>query len=142
MIYGHCSLFCVMTVPTLNLAVISVTAVQAETSSWPLFCQDKQAQHVQSLHFIPVLLTWIIPAPSTSPPADSPHCSRTGGAKTGHSITSPIYLSLSSLTARSLLCSITAFFLARLVHRGVWELLVPVQISIREGLRTSALFLL
>lgn len=138
MIYGHCSLFCVMTLRTQNLAVISVAAVQAQTSPWPLFCQDKQAQHVQALHSGPVLLTQSVSAPSAEPSVHSPHCSWIGGAKIGHSITSVIYLRLSNFTALALL--ITALFLAKLVHRGVWELLVPVQISVKEGLRTSAFF--
>lgn len=39
-----------MTLPTKkNLAIISVATIQSEISPWPLFRQDKQGQHLQSL---------------------------------------------------------------------------------------------
>lgn len=83
---------------------------------------------------ISILSSW----PRVSqPPVDSPHCYWTGGAKKWAQCNQP-HLSLSSFA--SLLCSIAAFFLAKLVHRGVWELLVPVQIRAKGGLRTSAFF--
>lgn len=56
-IYGHFSLVCHMTLPTKrNWILISVTAIPAEINPWPLFLQDKQAQHLRSLHLGHVLL--------------------------------------------------------------------------------------
>lgn len=136
-IYGHCSSFCHTTLPTKkNLAIASVTTIQAELSPRPVSPQAKQAQHLQSLHLghvhfalvVSVALHW------------TSSLLLIWEAKTGHSITSPISLTMSYVTTESLSCSTTADcpFACQVVwvHTDVWEHVVPMQFSERKGFRT------